>query len=102
MGPMGAANKTAGLWAGLAGIIGAWGVTGICAAFGPHFNDKGWVQADVHYDCSHAAPTRALASAGFAIGASVKLGSLCVVEGWVAPKSLAGLAAVAGVTRVTM
>jgi len=112
MGPMGAANKTAGLWAGLVGIIGAWGVNGICAeaataagsdaaAFGPHFNDKGWVQADVHYDCSHAAPTRALASAGFTIGASVKLGSLCVVEGWVAPKSLAGLAAVAGVTRVT-
>lgn len=99
---MGAAYKTAGLWACLVGITGAQ--VGVCAdttAFGPRFNDKGWVQADVHYDCFRAAPTRALESAGFSISSSVRLGPLCVVEGWVSPKALAGIAAVAGVTRVT-
>src|SRR5512143_3879781 len=114
--PMGGVNKTAGLWAGLAGIIGASGLGGMCAdvasaadiataiaagsraaassdtsadvattaagsrtaassdasSLAPRFNAKGWVQADVHYDCSRAAPTQALAAAGLAINAAIK------------------------------
>jgi hypothetical protein len=72
------------------------------AAVGPRLNERGWVQADVHYDCSQDAPTQALISAGLSPGASVKAGTLCVVEGWVAPESLPRVAAVVGVTRVTV
>src|ERR1700736_5034977 len=64
------------------------------------FNDKGWVQADVHYDCSHDSPAQALAAAGLSINSSVRLAPLCIVEGWIAPESLSGVATVAGVTRV--
>jgi hypothetical protein len=70
------------------------------AAVGPRRNEKGWVQADIHYDCSQDAPTEALISAGLSPGTSVKVGTLCVVEGWVAPESLPRVAAVVGVTRV--
>lgn len=70
------------------------------AGMSPRFNDKGWVQADVHFDCTGDAPTKALISAGLAINSTVRLASFCVIEGWVAPQSLSEVAAVAGVTRV--
>jgi hypothetical protein len=71
------------------------------AALAPRFNEQGWVQADVHYDCSQDTPTQ-LVSAGLAVTSSIKLASLCVVEGWIAPESLPVVAVVAGVTRVTV
>jgi len=71
-------------------------------ALQPHLNAQGWVQADVHYDCSQRTPTKALESVGLSVGSSTKLAPLCVVEGWVAPESLSAVAAVAGVTRVTV
>lgn len=71
------------------------------SAAGPaRFNDNGWVQADVHYDCSRGPPTKALAAAGLSINSSVRLASFCVVEGWIAPQSVSEIATVAGVTRV--
>src|SRR5882757_4920328 len=69
-------------------------------ALEPRFNGQGWVQADVHYDCSQDAPTKALVSAGLSGSSSIKLAPLCVVEGWIAPQSLPAVAAVAGVTHV--
>ena len=71
-------------------------------ALEPRFNEQGWAQADVHYDCSGDAPIKSLVSAGLAVSASVKLVPLCVVEGWIAPQSLPMVAAVAGVTRLTV
>jgi hypothetical protein len=72
------------------------------AALDPRFNEQGSVQADVHYDCSQDAPTTALVSAGLSVSSSVKLASLCVVEGWIAPESLSAVATIGGVTRVTV
>ncbi len=57
------------------------------AAVSPaRFNEKGWVQADVHYDCAGEPPARSLSSAGLAISSSARLASFCVIEGWVAPE----------------
>ena len=72
----------------------------VAGADSARFNEKGWVQADVHYDCSYDPPTKALAAAGLAINSSVRLAPLCVVEGWMAPQAVADIATVAGVTRV--
>ncbi len=74
------------------------GVPGSAAV--PRFDAAGRVQIDVHFDCSVPAPVAALGAAGLALGASVKFGPLCVIEGWVAPSQLAQVAAVAGVLRV--
>jgi hypothetical protein len=71
-------------------------------ALEPRLNERGWVQADVHYDCARDTPTEVLASAGLSVNSSVKLAPLCVVEGWIAPEALSAVAAVAGVTRVTV
>jgi hypothetical protein len=70
------------------------------AAGAARFNEKGWVQADVHYDCSQDSPAKALAAAGLSINSSVKLAPLCIVEGWMAPESVSGIATVAGVSGV--
>ena len=64
------------------------------------FNDQGWVQADVHYDCSNEA--RAVISAGLSVSASIRVASYCVIEGWVAPDTLSRLAAAEGVERVSL
>ena len=66
------------------------------------FNDKGWVQADVHYDCAGETPSGALVAAGLSIGASVRFAPFCVIEGWVAPQLLSQVAAVAGVEHVEL
>ena len=66
------------------------------------FNENGWVQADVHYDCSRESPAPALAAVGLSINAAVHLGSYCVIEGWVAPKLLAQIATPTGITRITL
>jgi Subtilase family len=66
------------------------------------FNENGWVQADVHYDCGRESPAPALAAAGLSISAAVRLGSYCAIEGWVAPKLLAQIATTAGITRITL
>lgn len=66
------------------------------------FNEKGWVQADIHYDCAGETPTPALVFAGLSPGSSVRLAPFCVIEGWVAPPALARIAAVSGVKRVTL
>src|SRR5947209_2719408 len=41
-------------------------------ALEPRFDARGWVQADVHYDCSQDTPAKALASAGLAADTSIK------------------------------
>lgn len=64
------------------------------------FNARGWVQADVHYDCSNEA--RSVISTSLSVTSSIRLASYCVVEGWVAPDTLAQLASVAGVKRVSL
>src|ERR1700693_2211786 len=69
---------------------------------GPRLDDKGWVQVDVHYDCRQLPPIKALISAGLSRGASVKVATLCVEEGWVAPQSLSRVAALVGITRVNV
>jgi hypothetical protein len=71
-------------------------------ALEPRFNEQGWVQVDVHYDCSQHTATNALGSAGLSVSSAIKLPPLCVVEGWIAPESLSAVAAAAGVTRVTV
>ena len=75
---------------------------GDSATMVPRLNEKGWVQVDVHYDCRQDPPTKALISAGVSRGASVKVATLCVEEGWVAPESLAHVAAIVGVTHVNV
>jgi len=55
----------------------------------PDSTRRGWVQADVHYDCSAAAESR---SEPLAISSSIKLAPYCVIEGWVAPDRLALIA----------
>jgi hypothetical protein len=60
----------------------------------------GRVQIDFHFDCALDAPVAALRAAGLSPGSSVKIGPLCVVEGWVAPAQLAQLATVAGAVSV--
>ena len=75
---------------------------GDTSTMGPRLNEKGWVEVDVHYDCRQDPPTTALISAGFSRGASVKVATLCVEEGWVAPESLSHVAAVMGVTHVNV
>jgi hypothetical protein len=64
------------------------------------FDAQGRVEADVHYNCSSAAPTAVLASAGLSVSRTTKLPPLCVVEGWLAPASLPTLAALEDVTHV--
>lgn len=66
------------------------------------FNEKGWVQADIHYDCAGETPTQALVAAGLSLGSEVRLRPFCVIEGWVAPETLSRIAVVAGVERVTL
>ncbi len=66
------------------------------------FNEKGWVQADVHYDCAGDSPTEAVISAGLTISSSVRLAPFCVIEGWIAPQSLSRIAQVAGVKHITL
>jgi hypothetical protein len=66
-----------------------------------HRDGEGRVQIDVHFDCSLAAPTAALADAGLAVTSTVHAGTLCVVEGWALPAALPQLDAVAGVTRLS-
>jgi hypothetical protein len=68
--------------------------------YAPHSDASGRVQIDVHFDCALSAPLAALRAAGLSPGASVKIGPLCVVEGWVAPSQLEQVARVAGAVRV--
>ena len=74
-------------------------------AAGAHVDATGRVQIDVHFDCALAlsanAEANALAAAGLAAASSVKLGTLCVVEGWTAPANLPRIAGAPGVTRIT-
>ncbi len=68
---------------------------------GAHADAAGRLQIDVHFDCSLAPPSTALAAAGLAVASSVKAGSFCVVEGWAPSTALPQLGAVPGVTRIT-
>src|SRR3569833_4193870 len=61
---------------------------------------QGRVEADVHYDCSSAAPSATLATAGLAASSVTHLPPLCVVEGWISPSALPQLSNVSGVTRI--
>jgi hypothetical protein len=70
------------------------------APFSPRIDADGRVQIDVHFDCAMNAPVAALQAAGVLAKASVKIGPLCVVEGWAAPSQLAQIAAVQGTVRV--
>lgn len=74
----------------------------LAALGGPtHTDATGRIQVDVHFDCALAAPLAALKTAGFSATSTVKEGTLCVVEGWVAPAALTRLSTTAGVMRVT-
>src|SRR5206468_4138836 len=64
------------------------------------FNAQGLVQADVHYDCSNEAWS--VISTNLSVSSSIRLASYCVIEGWVAPDSLAQLASLTGVKRVSL
>jgi hypothetical protein len=66
------------------------------------FDERGRVEADVHYNCSSGAPTAALAAAGLSVNVASVLPPVCVVEGWITPAALPSLAAVAAVTRVKL
>jgi hypothetical protein len=66
------------------------------------FDERGRVEADVHYNCSSDAPTAALAAAGLSVNVATVLPPVCVVEGWITPAALPSLAAVAAVTRVKL
>ena len=70
-------------------------------AAGSHVDGTGRLQVDVHFDCAIAPPVAALSAAGLTGTSSVRLGTLCVVEGWVQPADLRQLDAVGGVTRIT-
>jgi hypothetical protein len=70
----------------------------------PHarFDSSGRVQIAAHFDCKLPVPDRALAAAGLAMSAFVKLPPYCVVEGWAAPETLPGIASVSAVTLVKL
>jgi hypothetical protein len=68
---------------------------------GAHADTAGRLQIDVHFDCSLAPPSTALAAAGLAVASSVKSGAFCVVEGWAPPTALPQIRVVPGVTRIT-
>jgi Subtilase family len=68
---------------------------------GSHVDGTGRLQVDVHFDCAIAPPVAALSAAGLTGTSSVKLGTLCVVEGWVQAADLRQLDAVGGVLRIT-
>jgi hypothetical protein len=126
---MGGRHSVARLFIVLAGIAVAWGgraspaaaadawrlrvsakllsihdapTGGQSAVTSARFNEKGWVQADVHYDCAGDTPAQELVSAGLSISSSVRLAPFCVIEGWVAPESLSQIAAVVGVKHVVL
>ncbi len=126
---MGGRHSSARLLIGFVGIAVTWGSTtspaatadawrlrvsakllaiydaspgGRSTASAARFNEKGWVQADIHYDCAVETPTQALVSAGLSVGSAVRLAPFCVIEGWVAPETLSRIAVVAGVKRVTL
>jgi hypothetical protein len=77
-------------------------VAGRAAATSARFNDKGRVQADIHYDCTAQSPASSLVAAGVSITSSVRIASFCVIEGWVAPQSLSRIAVITGVKAVTL
>lgn len=64
------------------------------------FDARGRVQVDVHLDCAAAAPTAQLVAAGLTIGSTVHVPPYCIVEGWIAPAAIPGLASVSGVTLI--
>ncbi len=66
-----------------------------------HRDSAGRLQIDVHYDCALAPPLEALSAAGLTATATVKAGTLCVVEGWAMRGTLPRLDAVPGVTHLT-
>jgi Subtilase family len=127
---MGGRHSVAGLLAGLIGIATVWGSTAaqveVTGAWRTRVSAKllsvydsssaarsaptgaaqgtqaGRIQADVQYDCSTDAPTQALTAAGLEVNSAVRIAPFCVIEGWVAPGSLPGIATVAGVQRVTL
>ncbi len=66
-----------------------------------HKDGAGRLQIDVHFDCALAPPAAALTAAGLAVTASVKAGTLCVVEGWALASTLPRIDLVPGVAQVT-
>ena len=66
------------------------------------FDSSDRAQIAAYFDCNLPAPDSALAAAGLAISASVRLPPFCVVEGWAAPETLPIIAAVTGVTFVRL
>jgi len=69
---------------------------------GARHDAAGRVQVDVHYDCRLAAPLTALAAAGLDPGTRVNAPPYCVIEGWADPASVSRLAAVPGVSRISL
>lgn len=67
-----------------------------------HIDSQGRVQVDVQFDCVVKAPVRALAAAGLVVSTTVKMPPTCVVEGWIAPRSLPQITAVPGVIHLKL
>lgn len=72
------------------------------ASSSARYDSAGRIQVDVEFDCSQAAPTGALTSAGMIIGTTVKAPPMCVVEGWIAVASVPSLAAIPGVKKLDL
>src|SRR3569833_3331799 len=72
----------------------------VCGVFLARVDAQGRVEADVHNDCSTAAPSATLATAGLSASSATHLPPLCVVEGWISPSALPQLSNVSGVTRI--
>ncbi|MGH9643962.1 MAG: S8 family serine peptidase [Terriglobales bacterium] len=66
------------------------------------FDVAGRIQIDVHFDCAGTAPVDPLTSAGLKVSVTVQRAPFCVVEGWALPAALPMLAAVSGVSSVTL
>jgi len=66
------------------------------------FDSKNRLQIDVEFDCAHAAPIASLTTAGMVIGTTVNVPPMCVVEGWAAASSIAGLASVPNVRKIDL
>ena len=92
-------KRFVGVLSALVSLTGG-GAAAADTAAGWRVDTAGRVQVDVRYDCTKSAPTAALNALGMRTDAAVKLPPLCVVEGWVAPAALTGIAALDGVSSV--
>jgi hypothetical protein len=66
------------------------------------FDAQGRVQVDIHFDCANVAPISSLKELGFAVGVTLKLPPLCIVEGWTASTALPAIASILSVKQIEL